>query len=325
MSEDAAILDVIERETIAFLSRDFDAWAECWVQDEGIRRLGALMGGVMDFQEGWETFHDTIRDFFERFPKPNPDAAHTMQRTNISTRQKGDMAWVSFDQYGERSDDPLVTVGLSHQIRILERQGGQWKIAMAGHGDTGLEYMDFPVIRIDRSCRIEWMNDAASSELATHPALTKSGVTLRGRTQADDKLLRQAVQDVANLTVMERRPSLLRPRGRMADPVILTAGEADGQYLIWVSAQDGMLLVTFRDRANEQTRLETAAELYGLSPAQLRVAALVLTGASLQEIADQLGISHSTAKTHLMRVFEKTSAQNQPALIAKMLGVSPPN
>ena len=325
MSKDrVAILELIERETLAFLSRDFEAWADCWLHDECVRRLGALMGGLMEYQEGWATGSDAVRHFFSQFPEPNPEAANSMRRSNISVRVSGDMAWVSFDQYGEKSVDPLVTVGLSHQIRILENVGGQWKIAMAGHGDTSLEYFDFPAVRIDNRCRIEWMNDAAQEELTIHPALTKSGVYLRGRYRDDDKALRTAVVEVSGRSVMERRPSLQNPQGQMADPVILTGGSADEQHIVWVSAQDGMLLVSFRDRKNERARLRKAADLYQLSPAQTRIAELLLEGLSLQDIAERLGIRESTTKTHLARVFDKSGARSQPALVAKLLGIGPP-
>ncbi|NKB51088.1 MAG: DUF4440 domain-containing protein [Rhizobiaceae bacterium] len=320
-----AIIKLIERETTAFLSRDFETWADCWVYDEGIRRLGALMGGVMDYVEGWASGHDVIKEVFEKFPKPNPTAAQSMRRTNFSIRISGEMAWASYDQYGLKSDDPAVTVGLSHQIRILEKTNGQWRISMAGHGDTTLEYFDFPVIRIDTACRIEWMNDVAKRELGDHPALTRSGAFLRGRYGADDKRLRKAVKRFSALTVIERRPSIRHPRGRMADPIILGGDSADGQHIVWVTARDGMLLVTFRDTDNERSRLEEAAELYELSPTQLRVAALMLSGQALPKIAKQLGISNSTAKTHLTRIFDKTGSRSQPSLVAKMLGTTAPN
>ncbi len=326
MTEDKkAILELIERETEMFLCRDFDAWTECWVQDDGVRRLAALTGGVMDYQEGWATGSDAIRHIFKKFPVPNPDAARSMRRSNFSVRILDEMAWASFDQYGEKSDDPLVTVGLSHEIRIFEKHDAQWKISMVAHANTGLEYFDYPVVRIDDACRIEWMNDAARGELVTHSALIKSGAYLRGRYGSDDKKLRDAVQEVSHLTVMDRRPSLQQPRGRIADPIVLTGGSADGQHVVWVSAYNGILLVTFRDGNNERARLKEAAELYQLSPAQMRVAELVLEGRNLQQIAEALDVAVSTTKTHLSRIFDKTGARTQSALVSKLLGASPPS
>ncbi len=210
--EEQEVLDLIERETTAFFCRDYATWAECWLHDAKVRRLGALMGGLMEYSEGWERMSASTVEFMKRYPTPNPEAAKAMCRANISVHITAEMAWVSFDQYGEPTTDTLVTIGLSHQVRILEKHSNLWKIVMAGHGDTSLAYMDFPVIRIDEKARIEWMNDAARNELPTHPALTKSGAYLRGRYPSDEKLMRQTIADVTDLTVMDRRPSLANPR-----------------------------------------------------------------------------------------------------------------
>jgi len=174
-----AIFEVIVEETRAFLDRDFDAWAEFWLQDAAMRRLGALIGGLMDWQEGWDTSCLQMESIMRRFPDPNPDCAKAIIRDNWSFRIGADMAWVSFDQYGPESQDPLVTVGLSHQLRVFEKIEGQWKIAMAGHGDSSLQYHPYPVIQIDEKARIKWMNDAAKAEIPNHPVLVKSGAHLR--------------------------------------------------------------------------------------------------------------------------------------------------
>lgn len=323
-ASERAVFDVIERETTAFLTRDLKAWADCWTHDGSVRRLGACMGGIMDYHEGWDHCHSAVSEIMRDFPEPNPDAAASMRRSNISMRLGSDMAWVSYDQYGERSDDPLVTVGLSHQIRILEKIGGKWKIAMVGHGDTMLEYFDFPVVRIDMSRRVTWMNDQARTELKRHPALLKSAAFLRGRTRRDEASLKAAVDRVSQLNVMLRRPSLMRPKVKLGEPLILEGEDMTGLHIVWVTHQDGMILVSFRDRRSEASRIEEAAGIYGLSPTQIDVCRLLLEGHDIPEIADDLGITRNTAKTHLTRIFDKTGARSQTALIATLLGVEKP-
>ena len=68
-----------------------------------------------------------------------------------------------------------------------------------------------------------------------------------------------------------------------------------------LSAPDGMLTVTFRDSRNARNRLERAAELFELSPAQVRLAGLILEGFDLPQIADRLAISPNTASSQPSR------------------------
>ncbi|PYP99734.1 MAG: hypothetical protein DMF82_23980, partial [Acidobacteria bacterium] len=52
--EKAAIIEVIERQAAAFWAKDFQRWADTWVQAPHIRRLGwSAAGGVVSV-EGWE-------------------------------------------------------------------------------------------------------------------------------------------------------------------------------------------------------------------------------------------------------------------------------
>ena len=38
--EGEAIMDVIASESAAFWNKDFNAWAQCWVQEEYVRFMG---------------------------------------------------------------------------------------------------------------------------------------------------------------------------------------------------------------------------------------------------------------------------------------------
>ena len=55
--------------------------------------------------------------------------------------------------------------------------------------------------------------------------------------------------------------------------------------------------------------------LYDLTPAEVRVCELIVDGLSLGEIAARLGVATSTARTHLLRIFEKTGTNRQADLV----------
>ena len=320
----ATIIALTQSETAAFLARDFPRWADHWLHDPAIRRLASFMGGMMDWQEGWEAGESSKEALMNAVPNLYNTDLSSYRFENYSIRISSDMAWVSYDQYGPRSDDPLVTAGLSYQIRIFERHDGQWKIVMAGHGDTNIEYFDFPAIRVDDSAAILWMNDEARTAISNHPVLTKSGAHLRCHNRGDDKTLRAALIDCAGMNVIDRRPSLTEPRNRPDRPYVLKGKDGVGQHIIWVSHRDGMLLVTFDNEHAKAAQLDQAQQLFNLSPAQARLAGLVLTGVDLPQAAEQLGVTLNTVKTHLQRLFDKTDARSQLALISKLLGVAPP-
>lgn len=317
-SEHRAIRELIEQETYTFLARDFDGWAACLVQDEGTRRLGACMGGIMDYTEGWDVHGRKIREMMERYPEPNPQAARDFRRKNWSIRVGGDMAWVTYDQYGPRSTDPFVTVGLSHQLRILERQDGEWKIAMLGFGDTSLEYYDFPAIRIDESLHILWMNDRAKEELGSHPALRKAGPRLHCVSKTDSSALRDVAHEMSAQSIMDYRPSIDDPRGERTRS-LLVEGDDGMAHVIWLSVRDQMLILHFNDEVAMARQLDEARRVFGLSEAQTRLAGFVLDGLDMPMAAERMGVGLSTVKTHLQRLFDKTGARSQAALAATLL------
>jgi DNA-binding CsgD family transcriptional regulator len=59
---------------------------------------------------------------------------------------------------------------------------------------------------------------------------------------------------------------------------------------------------------------------YGLTPAEARFAALLLTGCSVQDASRALAITLNTARTHLKRIFDKTDTSRQADLIRLLAG-----
>ena len=67
--------------------------------------------------------------------------------------------------------------------------------------------------------------------------------------------------------------------------------------------------------------LEAMAQQFGLSAAELKVLAVVLeVGGSVTDVAEVLGLSEPTVKTHLRRLFEKTDTRRQADLVRLVAG-----
>ena len=59
--------------------------------------------------------------------------------------------------------------------------------------------------------------------------------------------------------------------------------------------------------------------LYGLTRAEARVAVLMASGLPLPAVANLLGVSQTTARTHLQRIYGKTDTHSQVQLVALLL------
>lgn len=69
---------------------------------------------------------------------------------------------------------------------------------------------------------------------------------------------------------------------------------------------------------------EALAELYGLTLAESRVLEHIGQGETPQEAAERLGVSLTTVKTHLQRIFAKTETARQADLVRLVTRATPP-
>lgn len=63
--------------------------------------------------------------------------------------------------------------------------------------------------------------------------------------------------------------------------------------------------------------------LFDLTPAEVRFASGLLSGGSVQEVSDALGITPASGRTYLARVFEKTGTHRQSELLALLSSTHP--
>jgi DNA-binding CsgD family transcriptional regulator len=70
--------------------------------------------------------------------------------------------------------------------------------------------------------------------------------------------------------------------------------------------------------------LATVARAYDLTPAESRALAAIINGCGLRQAARTLGISETTAKSHLQRIFEKTGTNRQADLVKLAAGFTCP-
>lgn len=62
--------------------------------------------------------------------------------------------------------------------------------------------------------------------------------------------------------------------------------------------------------------------IFGLTPAEARLASMIAEGSTIETVAEELQISRETARTQLKAVFAKTSTHRQAELVALLSGIA---
>jgi Domain of unknown function (DUF4440) len=121
--DDAAIKAVIAAETQAFFDRDFNAWANCWLQSAHDSQAWNNRDGSVFYNVGWDKVGAGAKAWIESNPKPAKAPVISRDQWNIHV--SGDMASVSFQQTFSDGKE----TGTSWEFRTMGRKGGQWKIS----------------------------------------------------------------------------------------------------------------------------------------------------------------------------------------------------
>jgi DNA-binding CsgD family transcriptional regulator len=118
---------------------------------------------------------------------------------------------------------------------------------------------------------------------------------------------------VPDRAVLPVEPIVVRRQNRA--PIVIKIlpvdGAARGPFL---GARALLLLTELGPKPAPKEHL--VARAYGLSPAEARLAARIATGASVEDVADELGLALSTARNQLKAVFAKTDTHRQGELVA---------
>jgi DNA-binding CsgD family transcriptional regulator len=74
-------------------------------------------------------------------------------------------------------------------------------------------------------------------------------------------------------------------------------------------------------RERDVPALDAMAKRYSLTAGEVRVLEAVLRVNGVKAVAERLGLSRSTVKTHLHRLFRKTGTGRQTDLVKRVVGL----
>lgn len=309
-ADKVAILSAIRGETEAWLQRDFEALASHWVHSPETRRMEAFASLGIRVDQGWEAIATRLKKIVERFPEKQPFEGR-VRWENVNVIVSGDMAWVTYDQIGTDTGDDLKRL-----LKIMHRVDGVWKIACLVMMESTIQQANCPLIEVDAEARILWTNRLAQERMRGHGGLVAAAGRLRARHRECDAALREALR-LAFQELQSQRPLAVAPKQTWA---VALGDDANGVPLYcWVLLEDGKALVSFEDGETVARRIAGAQDVYRLSPAQVKLARLIVDGHDLAGAAGILAVSINTLRTQLQRIFDKTGTRSQAALVRALL------
>lgn len=193
--------------------------------------------------------------------------------------------------------------------RVLEMR----RVTQQGFEDV-LDGLDFPLAVVGPGLQLRFANAAAETLLARRGFLGRHGSALRFADGAVQRKLEAALGSLREGGQGSASPFGLAFRDERQTPWVLhllplnTTGDPGGRNVaLFFSAPSG---------SSATGTIEALASLYDLTGAETRVLRLLCAGHPTRRIAAELGIADSTAKTHILRVYEKTGLHRQADLMS---------
>lgn len=311
--DETAVWTLIRREHIAQWNRDIADFAFCHVGTSDDLWLARLGNGGLTRRGNWSEIADAFERDIESDPDPCPYLAYLARFEQRRVRIVGDMAWAAYEVVFPTGDLPhWHGPDIGHEMVVLERHGGQWKIAVFVAIDDQFGQSEAATWEVDAAGRVLRENPAARRLRDSESEVAVRGGRVRIRDEQADKALATALKRLAGL---ERG----LPSVNEAIPVVFDPGNDQPARIWWAGARGGRLFVTTNDLALTTRRLDDASVALGLSPAQHRIVGAIVEGLSLPDAARREGVRLSTARTQLQRVFDKVGVRAQPSLVRALL------
>jgi DNA-binding CsgD family transcriptional regulator len=190
------------------------------------------------------------------------------------------------------------------------------------------------IIVLDRNSQIISRNRAAQAILEKGDGLISKGPSFTAFRTAERSLVSKAI----GRAIVANDASF---QGKM-EPSTLLISRSEQQPLTVSIIPAKLLLDSVDAELHESERLPAAVVLvvdpetplacsiqrvckvYGLTPAETRLAELLVDGLTLSEIADAVQLKLSTVRVYLKQIFSKTGVHRQPMLIRMLLTARTP-
>jgi DNA-binding CsgD family transcriptional regulator len=219
----------------------------------------------------------------------------------------------------------MIAPHLGRAIRIGQTIGLERRAA-ANLADA-LDGLSSAMFLVDAVGHVVHANAAGHSLLSKDDVLSVAGGRLRARDAESSSLLKDAFSAAgAGDAVAHTGGSSLPLVARDGDDYVARVLPLSARARRQAGKESGAVAAVFVCRAAppEPAPSELIARRYRLTPMELRVLTAIVDIRGVANVADALGISSETVKTHLAHVYEKTGVNRQADLVKLVLRLSIP-
>jgi DNA-binding CsgD family transcriptional regulator/PAS domain-containing protein len=176
------------------------------------------------------------------------------------------------------------------------------------------EIAGLPAVFFNRSGRVTKTNAAAAKILGGDLKIVEN--RLVAKHHAETVLIQKRMAAVATsawLTPADHQPITISRNDKR--PLLVRIQRLGGNLADIFNSAVGVCLVEDMEPSME-TDTAGVARTFGLTNKQAQIAVFLAQGRRLRDIADEMGISYETARTHLRMIFDRTSTNRQSDLVA---------
>lgn len=191
---------------------------------------------------------------------------------------------------------------------------------------SALDVLSAAVLLVDESLGIVHANAAGAAMLSSEGPIRSQKGTVALPTKAASDALQAAVDRSArDVATLGQQGIGIPAHGGTGEPrVVHVLPLGKGELRRGLAQRAAAALFIAPASVPSRMPIDALALLYDLTPAESRVFEMVCEGVTQEDIALQLGIARSTAKTHLLHVFEKTGCSRQVDLVKLAASLSLP-
>lgn len=239
------------------------------------------------------------------------------------------LAFGVHEQHGPVTDTQIETLRLlaPHLRRaVIIGRHFEHETTAAATFAAAIDALSAGVMLVDEKMSVVYANPMAHDLLADQDFVhIRNGELTLSQSAANELLRKSVFQAACKESDIDRRSMAIPTRRGDNSPTVVQVLPLNAGALRPHVAQSAVAAVFIARAADTpQIPADMLSILYNFTPAETRVVELIVSGKAPADIADRLGISLATVRTHLARVFDKTGCSRQAELVAMVSKIAYP-